>query len=198
MAVGVREQILGAATRLFEERGVDGFSMRQIAAEIGYSATTIYHHFDDKDALMLAVCEDGFRGFERELGAAVAGAPDAPAALRAACAAYVDWALDHPLHYEVMFIRPRAWAIGSNVPDRADGGRADPPSFQGLIDLAGWAAQAGAVRGEAREVAALLWSAIHGPTSLSISMSDQIQGLDREATRRRAAALIEAVLASLA
>ena len=51
----LRRVILDAATTLFEEHGYENFSLRQVAESIGYSATTIYLHFEDKDDLALAI-----------------------------------------------------------------------------------------------------------------------------------------------
>ncbi|MDQ6963930.1 MAG: TetR/AcrR family transcriptional regulator [Mariprofundales bacterium] len=44
-----------AAERLFAQRGYDGVSMQQIASAAAISKANIYHHFQSKDALYLAV-----------------------------------------------------------------------------------------------------------------------------------------------
>lgn len=54
-APGTRERIVDAATELFAERGYLGTSMREIAEELGVSKPALYHHFADKQALLLAV-----------------------------------------------------------------------------------------------------------------------------------------------
>jgi len=41
----LRSQILDAARTLFVERGIEAVTMRQIAKQINYSATTLYHYF---------------------------------------------------------------------------------------------------------------------------------------------------------
>lgn len=46
-----RARIRDAAIRLFTERGVDGTSIRDIAAEAGVSSGLIRHHFGSKEAL---------------------------------------------------------------------------------------------------------------------------------------------------
>jgi AcrR family transcriptional regulator len=56
----LRASILDAARMLFVERGIDAVSMREIAKKINYSATTLYHHFADKEALLQAVCDEDF------------------------------------------------------------------------------------------------------------------------------------------
>ena len=56
----LRALIIDAARLLFAERGVEAVTMREIASRIGYSATSIYSHFADKEALLRAVCDTDF------------------------------------------------------------------------------------------------------------------------------------------
>lgn len=196
----VRGAILAEATRLFREHGVDGFSMRQIADAIGYSATTIYLHFKDKNHLMYAVCESGFVEFGASLSAAAASESDPRERLRAIGRAYVDFGLTHPLHYEVMFIRPKEWAIGPMTDATVGTERGDPESFAGLVVAVQAAVDAGVFAGtihdgaSAREVAMRFWAASHGVVALAISMNDQMPGFDPDAVRARGEVAIDAAL----
>jgi AcrR family transcriptional regulator len=52
-----RDQILGAATILFAERGFTGTSLSDIAAEASVSKASILYHFPDKERLWIAVVE---------------------------------------------------------------------------------------------------------------------------------------------
>lgn len=52
---GARDVILETAKRLFAERGFDGVSISDIARETGASKANIFHHFDSKEGLYLAV-----------------------------------------------------------------------------------------------------------------------------------------------
>ena len=52
-----RGQLLETALSLFAEKGVEGTSMRDLAAATGVSQGTIYHYFADKDALLVAVVD---------------------------------------------------------------------------------------------------------------------------------------------
>lgn len=49
------EQILGAATRLFTERGYHDVSVQDIGDEVGLDASSLYFHFPSKAALLAAV-----------------------------------------------------------------------------------------------------------------------------------------------
>jgi AcrR family transcriptional regulator len=54
-----RELILDTAERLFAARGVDGVAVRDLAAEMGITASSLYNHFPGKQALYDAVIERG-------------------------------------------------------------------------------------------------------------------------------------------
>jgi AcrR family transcriptional regulator len=56
-----REVILDTAERLFAARGVDGVAVRDLAHEMGITASSLYNHFPGKDALYRAVLERGLR-----------------------------------------------------------------------------------------------------------------------------------------
>ena len=52
-----REQILGAATRVFAKKGFSRATTREVARTAGVSEGTIYNYFEDKDALLLAILD---------------------------------------------------------------------------------------------------------------------------------------------
>lgn len=57
-AVGLtRDSIVTAALATMDRDGVDVFSMRRLAGELGVTVQALYWHFDNKDALCLAVVE---------------------------------------------------------------------------------------------------------------------------------------------
>jgi AcrR family transcriptional regulator len=53
-----REHLLAAAAKVFAERGFEGASVEQIAAEAGLSKGTLYWNFKSKDELFLALLEE--------------------------------------------------------------------------------------------------------------------------------------------
>ncbi|MEV0296479.1 helix-turn-helix domain-containing protein [Nocardia sp. NPDC050710] len=50
-----RDTVVAATTQLLATEGVEGFSMRRLACELGVSTAAIYHHFPTKNALFFAV-----------------------------------------------------------------------------------------------------------------------------------------------
>ena len=55
-----REEILHAAKELFLEQGYEATTIRRIADRVGISAPALYLYFKDKEALMLALCDQTF------------------------------------------------------------------------------------------------------------------------------------------
>ena len=72
----IRARILKAARERFGQAGVDGTSLRSIAADARTSLGMIYYYFPSKDALFLAVVEDVYARLLGDLEAALAGADD--------------------------------------------------------------------------------------------------------------------------
>src|ERR687894_1280182 len=62
-----REQIVGAAMRVFAEKGFRRATTREVAREAGVSEGTIYNYFEDKDALLLTIL-DRLNETERRAG----------------------------------------------------------------------------------------------------------------------------------
>jgi AcrR family transcriptional regulator len=54
-----REAILAAAAEVLQKRGYEAATMKDIAAAVNLTAASLYHHFPSKDALLLAVLEQG-------------------------------------------------------------------------------------------------------------------------------------------
>ena len=52
-----REKILNSAQRLIQTRSFHGFSFQDIADEVGIRKASLYHYFDSKDAVALAVLD---------------------------------------------------------------------------------------------------------------------------------------------
>jgi len=161
-----REEILDATERLLIEAGSeDAVSIRAIGDAVGVTPPSIYRHFEDKDALMLAVCVRHFARMDARSEAAAAEVDDPVAALRARGLAYVKDGLQNPGTYRFLFMG------GVHVRDdfeleRMPGSEA----FIHLVDAVERCVEAGAFRRvDAFETAAGLWTVVHGVTSLQLS-----------------------------
>jgi AcrR family transcriptional regulator len=59
-----RRAVLDAATRLVEEQGVAGLSMRKLAAELGVAVTSIYWHVGNREALLDELVQEMVHGLD--------------------------------------------------------------------------------------------------------------------------------------
>jgi AcrR family transcriptional regulator len=48
----LRQTVLNHARSLLDQEGLDGFSMRKLAARVGVTATALYFHFKDKEEIL--------------------------------------------------------------------------------------------------------------------------------------------------
>jgi len=102
----VRNKILDAARELFAAQGYEAVTMRRIAEVIEYSATTIYMHFKDKDALIRELCRLDSLALAQAFQT-VASEPEPLQRLRKLGLAYVEFGVSHPNHYRLMFMSNR-------------------------------------------------------------------------------------------
>jgi len=183
-----RGRILDAARELFVLRGYDATTMRAIARRIEYTPTAIYHHFRNKEALFQELCRRDLRSlsiaFQR-----MGRIEDPVLRIQRSGRAYVQFAAEHPMHYQLVFMTP------APLPENGTEGDFDPldPSMDAyafLQDAVREAMDQGRFRPELQdpdEVAHLLWSGLHGLVSLAIAMGGHPAVKESELMDRAAA-----------
>lgn len=77
-----RTRIAEAVWRIAAERGLEGVSVRQVAAGAGVSVGTVQHYFADKDEMVEFAAVSLREGLDERLRRAVAGAPPPRTPLR--------------------------------------------------------------------------------------------------------------------
>jgi len=161
-----KDEILEVTRKLFLQGGLQNVSMRKVAAKVGVSATAIYRHYRDKDALMAEVVVEGHRLLMSRLKRAL-GASTARARMVAAGEEYLRFALAHEEYYRVIFM---SWDT-LDARAHAKKQRGASPTFQFLIDRVKESQEAGIVdpRGDPLQVAVFLWSVCHGLAALYLA-----------------------------
>jgi AcrR family transcriptional regulator len=111
------EDILDAALALIDRSGSqESVTLRAIAREIGIAAPSIYPHFEDREAIVLAVVARLFDELSAAIRAGVAAAGTDPVdQLMAGCEAYVRFGLQHPARYGVLFSGSRPPATAAHA-----------------------------------------------------------------------------------
>jgi AcrR family transcriptional regulator len=160
----MRDTILSAALRLFSDDGYENVTMRKIADEIEYSVGTIYLYFKDKDEIFFELHKLGFEEFfKRQL--AVQDVKNPIQRLKDHGLAYIQFAIDQPQYYDLMFI--------SRIPAKTIKEENDWKSGHRTYDILklniNQAKDAGYFKDVDLDVAAFsLWSFVHGIASLFI------------------------------
>lgn len=179
--VELRAAILRVASEEFLEHGYEGFSLRHIAERIGYTPTTIYLYFRDKDELLLETARGGFEAFDATIEAA-AEHPDPRERLRALGRAYFEFGLENAALYRLMFMQradflmPRLLGSGT-PPEELAAASFDPGAIEHRVvaqELLVRAVSDGIegglfAPGNAVTKADALWAGVHGLTALALS-----------------------------
>ena len=166
----VRERILEAARELFVAQGYEAVTMRQIAHKIEYTPTAIYFHFKDKEHLISELCAIDFLKMARTFNH-LSGIKDPAERLCRMAIEYMEFGLKHPNHYRLLFMTPHPHIPPEDIVLIRRGNPAeDAYAFlrANIIECIA----AGKFRPEYRDpeiVAQVLWSSIHGVTSLHIA-----------------------------
>jgi AcrR family transcriptional regulator len=94
MADDEAQQLVGAAWRVLERSGYEGFKVQLVMRDAGVSARAFYRHFPDKDQLLLALLRDEMARAAARLRAAVAEVDDPVAQVEAWIRAVISAAAD--------------------------------------------------------------------------------------------------------
>jgi len=98
-------EIVAAAWDLARNQGIGGFSLRELARELGIRQPSLYAHFDSKNALYDAMFADGNRRLIEHLDRLKLPS-DPRAALKSFTHQWADFALEDPARYSLLFQRP--------------------------------------------------------------------------------------------
>jgi AcrR family transcriptional regulator len=189
-----RQRILDAAREMFVRHGYEATTMRAIAARIEYTPTAIYHHFRNKEALLtelgsmdLRALASAFQRIER--------IEDPIERLRRLGMAYVDFALEHPMQYQLLFMtrHPKV--------DVEEIARGDPSedAYAFLRQTCAVAIASGRLRKEYKDagtVGQMVWASLHGLLALHIVKHDD-DWITWRNPRTTAAKICEALLAGM-
>src|ERR1700722_19470461 len=98
-----RGLILDAARKVFEVEGLDGASLRAIAAEAGYTPAALYFHFDSKEAIYAEVLQASLASLRDAVGRAVQRSKEPAERLHAAAMAFFQFYAENPRDLDLGF-----------------------------------------------------------------------------------------------
>jgi AcrR family transcriptional regulator len=166
----LRSALVAAGLELLASRAADEILLREVARAVGVSATAVYRHFPDKQALLFALCERGAQQLSEVQRNAMAGkAPKT--AFEASGRAYVLFALANPGLYRLMMAtKPSINHIDAN-------GSAMGNAMQLLKDNVANVLPTNATDMEHKVAVLHAWSLVHG---ISMLMLDGLVAPDGE------------------
>jgi AcrR family transcriptional regulator len=157
----LRETIIEAALRIARAKGGwDDVTMREIARVIDYTAAALYHHFDNKDALLEAIRRRGY-GMLAERFLSIGELEPRPRLFTIA-RYHVDFAFEQPELFMVMFgLRGALLENSQPVPEQQLVGSLLDDTFRSLIGNK----QLNAPFDDEVDV---LWASLHGIVSVAL------------------------------
>ena len=154
---------------------------------MGVTHAAAYHHFASKEALVLAVADDGYARLlaairEPELPAPFTGRMAALFRVIAVGVEYVRFGIDHPSRFRFMYGMPPAVSTPADSPIPARHAEV----LGVFADVVTEAQREGLIAGaKADRPGAQLWAEAHGLATLTIA--DALDGVPRGTARRQSA-----------
>ena len=159
--------ILKEAKKLFVEKGVEQTTIRSIAEGIDYSVGTVYLYFKDKNAILHALHTQGFSQLSGDFKI-LYNVNDPMERLKALGKVYIQFAIDNPDMYDVMFsLKAPMEFLNARQEEDWNEGKA---TFDVLHTTVKQCMAEGHFTGhKAEPLAFMIWSLVHGMCSLEIS-----------------------------
>ena len=159
-----RTDVCRVAQVLFARHGVQGVTMRQIAAELHCSPTTAYRYFKNKEEILAAVRAAAFIRFCEVIEEATRSSPDLRKSARNVGQAYLGFALKHPDAYRMMFDVSQADVTGN-----AELAEALARARRSMVAYVAPLIDASILRGNTQDLGHMLWASTHGLVMLRLS-----------------------------
>ncbi|QKQ73723.1 TetR/AcrR family transcriptional regulator [Nostoc sp. TCL240-02] len=165
----LRNKLIAIATELLSEEGAHSLSLRKISQRAGVSHNAPYMHFADKEAVLAAIAEEGFRLLSMQVETAINEvSKDTKQQLIAASSAYVNFALQHSNHLQIMF----CYYNPEKYPSLIEVSQA---SLDQLFKIVQAGQKDGTlIAGNPHEITKTIWALVHGVAAISIAYESKI------------------------
>lgn len=155
------EALVEETSRIVREEGISAVSMRELSEQLDVSRSAAYRHFEGKEALFAAVAKKGFVELREAMKSVRAenssSSSIASERLIAMGKTYVQYALDHPGVYRLMF----QWDWSDD--EYSELAEAGQSAFDELVNAMESGQEEGTFRsGDSLEMAFSTWSLVHG------------------------------------
>lgn len=171
----LRQKIIDEALSWIERENIVSLSLRGIARRLGVSHNAPYRHFPDKESLLVAIAEIGFRQLNQALQQALdCKANNYREKLENIGVAYIRYAVANQTYYRVMFSDRQLTC--DKYPEL---NRISEQAFMVLLNAieAGQEAKV-FIAEDSRQLARVCWSLTHGVSMLAIDNQFTISSSD--------------------
>jgi AcrR family transcriptional regulator len=147
------------ALEIITQDGLDKLSLREVARRLGVSHQAPYRHFESRDHLIAEVLRRCFRSLSEAISA-IERAQDPIEQFRRMGAAYLRFAMERPLEYDLMFSHrwPEVTVSKEMIEDSCYG-------FEQLRELLTWLRTSQRRSADKERIdrdAMFVWSSLHG------------------------------------
>lgn len=91
-----KRDILNTALQCFMDKGVEQTTIADIRTASGISVGSIYHHFGNKDGIVVALFLTGMQDHSVQQESALANCDTAEDGVKTIVRCYIDWICEHP------------------------------------------------------------------------------------------------------
>ncbi len=159
----LKNALISAGLEVLTREGVAGLTLRKVAREVGVSHAAPYAHFADKQALIAAICTEGFRRMYDVVSSAAGQYPNEPEKrIVEAGLAYLQFAETTPELFKIMFS-----GILEHNRKYPEFEKVTGDNFRMVVGLVEASQAVGVLRpGPSNLMAVSLWAAVHGLAAL--------------------------------
>jgi AcrR family transcriptional regulator len=159
-----RQRLCDLALKAFAEQGVEGMSLRGLAAAAGCSRTTPYRYFKNKADILAAVRQSEFQRMADETEQVARSESDPDKRLVALARSYLNFAMETPDAYRVMY------SVNQQDEQRyPELVKQINRTQQPMITAVHEAIEKGSIHGDPINIVHVLWAGLHGIISLYLS-----------------------------
>ena len=159
-----RQRLCDLALKAFAEQGVEGMSLRGLAAAAGCSRTTPYRYFKNKADILAAVRQSEFQRMAEATEQVARSETDPNQRLIALARTYLEFAMERPDAYRLMY------SVNQQDEQRyPELVKQIKRSQQPMLTAANEAIDNGSIHGDPINVVHVLWAGLHGIVSLHLS-----------------------------
>lgn len=159
-----RQRLCDLALKTFAEQGIEGLSLRGLAAAAGCSRTTPYRYFKNKADILAAVRQAEFERMADQMEQAEDAESEPDKRLAALARTYLNFAMDRPHAYRIMYSVSQK--DEKHYPELV---KQIKRSQQPMINAVQESIEMGSIHGDPINIVHVLWAGLHGIISLHLS-----------------------------